>query len=160
MIFATVGTQLPFPRLLDALEATAERLDLKVLAQTGAPPQPNLWPHVVQYNTLDPADFEAKFRSAELVVSHAGMGTILSARRFGKPLIVLPRRHDLGEHRNDHQISTARALQGMTGLHIAWETADLERFLIIRAELAPANDTPGVECDRLIAALAAFIAAP
>ena len=42
------------------------------------------------------------------IVAHAGMGTILTALEIGKPLLVMPRRAALGEHRNDHQLATAR----------------------------------------------------
>ena len=38
------------------------------------------------------------------------MGTILSALVLGKPLLVMPRRGDLKETRNDHQVATASAL--------------------------------------------------
>ena len=68
-----------------------------------------------------PEAFEAAFREARLIVGHAGIGTVLSAQRFRKPLILLPRRTALGEHRNDHQMATARQLDGRQGLTIAWE---------------------------------------
>lgn len=44
MIFATVGTQLPFPRLIDALEALAPDLGEEVIAQIGA--SEGTWPNL------------------------------------------------------------------------------------------------------------------
>ena len=50
------------------------------------------------------------FRSADKVVTHAGVGSILCADREGHVPLVVPRRHDLGEHVDDHQLELARAL--------------------------------------------------
>jgi len=36
------------------------------------------------------------------------MGSIITALELGKQIIVMPRRANLGEHRNDHQIATAK----------------------------------------------------
>lgn len=137
MIFATVGTQLPFPRLIDALEALAPELDETVIAQTGR--AAGNWPHLDVRSTLAPRDFAAAFEAARVVVSHAGVGSILSARRYRKPLIIMPRRFSLGEHRNDHQMATARHVAGLRGVHVAWEAEDLQA-LLRRPELEAASE--------------------
>ena len=155
MIFATVGTQLPFARLIDALDALAQDLGEEVIAQTG--PSEGAWPHLDLRDRLAPAEFEALFTAARVVVAHAGIGTILSAKRYGKPLIILPRRHDLGEHRNDHQLATARQVEALPGIHVAWETADLGP-LLTRPDLTPASDVPSPSHAALIARLRGFIA--
>jgi UDP-N-acetylglucosamine transferase subunit ALG13 len=142
---------------MDWLDAAAPGLGEPVVVQTGVPQDSTRWPNITQHRTLKPAAFEATFRAATVVISHAGIGTILSAQQFGKPLILLPRRHDLGEHRNDHQLATARALDGTPGLHVAWDLTDLARLVADRAALAPASNTPGPERARLITGLAAFI---
>ena len=137
MIFATVGTQLPFPRLIEALVALAPTLGEEIVIQTGTEPAPG-WtgPGLSMHRTLTPAEFETHFTAARVVVGHAGIGTILSARRWGKPLVVLPRRHAMGEHRNDHQLATARQVEALPGVHVAWEAADLGP-LLARPDLAP-----------------------
>ena len=91
------------------------------------------------------------------MVAHAGIGTILSAKRWARPLVILPRRHALGEHRNDHQIATARQVETLPGIHVAWEAADLEA-LLARRDLTPANETPSPSHAALVARLRAFIA--
>lgn len=160
MIFATVGTQLPFPRLIDWLDTAAPEFGEPVVMQTGVPEDPARWPNITQHTSLNPVEFEATFRAATVVISHAGIGTVLSAQRYGKPLILLPRRHDLGEHRNDHQLATARALDGTPGLYIAWDVTDLACLLAERDTLVAASNNPGPERARLISGLAAFIAQP
>jgi predicted glycosyltransferase len=48
--------------------------------------------------------------SARLVISHAGMGTIVKARELGKPILVMPRRAELNEHRTNHQLDAIKQL--------------------------------------------------
>ncbi|MEX2517999.1 MAG: glycosyltransferase [Paracoccaceae bacterium] len=127
MIFATVGTQLPFARLIDALDALVLELGETIIAQTG--PKDGRWPHLDRRETLTPVEFEQIFTSARVVVAHAGIGTILSAKRWRKPLVILPRRHALGEHRNDHQLATARQVEKLAGIHVAWQVDDLGPLL-------------------------------
>lgn len=160
MIFATVGTQLPFPRLVDALATLAPALDEKIIAQTGAgtgAPDPETWSALTLRRTMTPADFEATFAAARVVVAHAGIGTILSAKRLSRPLVILPRRHALGEHRNDHQLATARQVADVPGVHVAWEVADLAP-LLTRRDLDPASDAASPSRAALIDRLARFIA--
>jgi UDP-N-acetylglucosamine transferase subunit ALG13 len=57
------------------------------------------------------------------------MGSILSALSLGKPLLILPRREDLGEHRNDHQRATAGWVAGRRGVFVAADEAELPGLL-------------------------------
>lgn len=192
MIFATVGTQLPFPRLIEALVARARRdapqpagmspaelpaelpaeppaepgdnrrhniLGEEIVIQTGAEPLP-AWsaPGLSLHRSLKPAEFDRHFRAARVVVGHAGIGTILSARRWGKPLVILPRRHALGEHRNDHQLATARQVEHLPGVHVAWTVEDLDRLLsaTVLAQPAPLSEQSASHA-ALIARLRGFI---
>ncbi|ETW13215.1 glycosyltransferase-like protein PssE [Roseivivax marinus] len=154
MIFVTVGTQLPFPRLIRAMDAFAETTAEPVHAQVGG--DDSAAEHLVARDMISPEEFDELFRSARLVVAHAGIGTILSAKRYGKPLIVMPRRHALQEHRNDHQMATVAALTHVPGIHIAWQTSDLFRLLSDHA-LCPASSLPGPSKAALIDGLSRFI---
>ncbi len=157
MIFVTVGTQLAFPRLIDAMEAWAAGTDERVVAQTGpaARAGQGAWPHLEVQGHLEPAAFEALFAEARTVVAHAGIGTILSARRHARPLVILPRKAALGEHRNDHQMATARAVAHLPGVHVAWEADDIAPLLA--RDLAPAGAAEAPERAALIARLKAFV---
>ena len=154
MIFATVGTQLAFPRLITALDAIAAEHGLEIVAQT-CDPAPGTR-HIDCRQHLAPAEFDALFARAELVVGHAGIGTILTARKLAKPLLLLPRRASLGEHRNDHQMATARFVSTFTGIQIAWDESELEAKILDHDLTMPKiSDTP--ERDRLIARVREFI---
>ena len=64
-----------------------------------------------------------------IVVAHAGIGTILSAQKARKPIVVMARRAARREHRNDHQVATCAQLQGRRGLYVADDAADLRALL-------------------------------
>lgn len=154
MIFVTTGTQLPFPRLIAAMDALAPSLGEEVVAQVGPDTAPR--PNLDLRATLAPAEFAALFNRARVIVAHAGIGTILTAKEMRKPLVLLPRRHALGEHRNDHQLATARQVAALPGVHIAWEAEDIAP-LLARSDLAPATPDPGPTAGALIARLRDFV---
>lgn len=108
MIFVTVGTHhQPFTRLLDALDALPGD-DLVVQFGPGRPPR-----GVAEAAAYFPFDrMLSLFAEAEKVITHAGVGSILCARRAGQTPLVVPRRHDLGEHVDEHQAELTRALAG------------------------------------------------
>jgi len=154
VIFVTVGTQLAFPRLIEALDALAPQLGEEVVAQVG--PDAGDYPNLKTQANVTPDEFEHLFTGARLVVGHAGVGTILSAKRFGKPLVLMPRRHALGEHRNDHQLATAKAVEKLPGVYIAWQPEELSG-LLVRDDLEPATDAESPTHSALIDRLKAFI---
>ncbi len=154
MIFLTVGTQLAFPRLTEAMNRFAETSDEPIIAQVGSETAP--LPNLSVRGMMDPLEFDQTFARARVVVAHAGIGSVLSAKRFGRPLIAVPRRFDLQEHRNDHQLATARALVGMPGIYIAWEVEEAIA-LLVKPDLDPAQQDLGPEYGALIEGLAQFI---
>jgi UDP-N-acetylglucosamine transferase subunit ALG13 len=123
-IFITVGAQMPFDRLIRACDAwAAEHLDATMFAQIGANAfRPS---NIAWTSSLDPDSFRYRVESADLVVAHAGMGSILTALELGRRILVMPRRGDLGETRNDHQIATARALEQQGHVSVAYDQAQL-----------------------------------
>lgn len=123
-IFATVGTQLAYPRLLDAVAAWArQRPAVEVFAQTADPK--GSWQAMRHVAFLEPAQYSRRFAEADLVVGHAGMGTILGALELGKPIVILPRKASLGEHRNEHQASTAERFRNCPAVHVVDEADTL-----------------------------------
>ncbi|MEL6243892.1 MAG: glycosyltransferase [Pseudomonadota bacterium] len=157
MIFGTVGTQLAFDRLVEALDAEAAERDEPFLVQSG--PSAYEPKYVEMVATLSPAAFAQHFSQSRLIIAHAGIGTVLSAIRYRKPLIIVPRRHVLGEHRNDHQIATARRLENLPGLYVAWEVDALGGFLQ-RCDLLPlSNDDDYPPRRKLVRYLSDWISA-
>lgn len=127
MIFATVGTQLPFDRMMEALDAWAAVSGEHVVAQVG--PSKRDFSRLDCFQYLAHAEVERYFKQARVIVAHAGMGSVLTALKHKRPIILIPRDASRGEHRNDHQQATARWLEGVPGVHIAWSAEQLIALL-------------------------------
>ena len=128
MIFATIGTQLPFNRLLSGLNSWAARnASVPVFAQVGS--TSHCFRYLNTVSAMSQSEFRQNFQTARLVVAHAGMGTILSALELGKPLVIMPRRTQFGEHRNDHQQDTAHEMARFPNVVVARDGEDLHSTL-------------------------------
>lgn len=135
MILVTVGTQLPFDRLIRAIDEIAPQLTSPVFAQIGkggSPPR-----HCQFASDVTPASFDRLLEEASLIVAHAGIGSILMAQKFSKPLLIMPRRAELGEHRNDHQLATAHAMERRTGVYVAYDELALQQQLLRGSAIPP-----------------------
>jgi len=135
MIFVTVGTDLPFDRLIRVIDGWASdngRRD--VFAQIG---EGGWEPDFIEFSPfLEPSAFAGRCAAASVIIAHAGMGTILSALHSGKPLLVMPRRASLGEQRNEHQLATARYMQEQGKVSVAFDEEELRDNLDNLNELA------------------------
>jgi UDP-N-acetylglucosamine transferase subunit ALG13 len=106
MIFLTVGTQLPFERLVKCVDKFCQiNPKIKVIGQIAKSQYKPL--HFENHETLTIPEFSDFFDQAEIVISHAGMGSILTALCAAKPILIMPRLTEHSEHRNDHQVGTA-----------------------------------------------------
>ncbi len=124
MIFVTVGTQLPFDRLIKTVDSwAAQNRSVDVFGQIGPTPYEPL--HMRYSEFVGAVEFREKVEQADLIVAHAGMGSIITALELGKPILVMPRRADLGEHRNEHQMATAKRLLEQGRIHVAFDEEEL-----------------------------------
>jgi len=157
LIFATVGTQLPFDRLIKGLDKWAgNHPDTVVIAQTG---KMSFKPEYLDcHKSLSPSEIQSYFEKAELVVAHAGMGTILQCLDLHKPLIIMPRKAGFGEHRNDHQLATAEKYKKFQNIIVVEN--DIELWDVL--ENPPSGDISNAteknpNLERLIKEIEAFI---
>ena len=126
MIFVTSGTQLPFDRFVEAVdEVAAENLSKTFLVQATCVNYQVKSRNIQLVQHLSPVEFTESVSKAELIISHAGIGSIVSAAQAGKSLIVFPRLGKLKEHRNNHQVATCEAMQRCFPLHVATNSKEL-----------------------------------
>lgn len=157
MIIVTVGMQLGFDRLIEAMDALAPRLGMPVIAQTG---KGSYTPRNMEARVkIAPSEFETLVGEARLIVAHAGIGTVLTAARCQKPILLMPRRADLGEHRNDHQMATVGKLAGRPGIVVAADESELEARIAEGLALTDWTAVQSPTARQLHQALAAFIEA-
>ncbi|MEJ8801487.1 glycosyltransferase [Pontibacter sp. H249] len=125
MIFVTIGAQEPFERLVQAIDQIAPTLGgIPIVAQISKSSfQPK---HMQVHEFLSPSMYTKYFNKATLIVSHAGMGTIISALVQQKPILVFPRLAKYGETRNDHQVSTAKVFEKLEYITAAYSEEELE----------------------------------
>jgi UDP-N-acetylglucosamine transferase subunit ALG13 len=125
MIFVTVGSMIPFDRLIKALDVAVGKdlVDEELFAQVG---KTEFKPQHIRYvDVLERETYIRQFKSANAIISHAGMGTIAMADKYEMPLLVLPRLARYGEHVNDHQVQSAKAFANQGYFLLAKNTDDL-----------------------------------
>ncbi len=149
MIFATVGSHptYPFERFLRALETLS---DEQLVVQHG-PGQPPANAHrAVPWMTF--AEIVEAMESADHVVSHAGVGTVLCAVRAGQVPIVFPRLKRYGETVDDHQLELGRRLTEDGRLILIEDESELAATV---AAAPPRGAQAGLDGSELIAAVRA-----
>lgn len=137
MIFCTIGTQAPFDRFVKIVDEVAAHLDEEVIAQVYKSEYQAK--NIKTIDFLPPDEFNKLFNQARLIVAHAGMGTIISAMRQHKPIIIFPRIAALGEHRNEHQLATARKMKELGYVYVANNAEELKE-LLIKPDLKPLHE--------------------
>lgn len=124
VIFVTVGAQMPFDRLVKAVDHWARvngRDD--VFAQIGSS---EYRPSNMQWTQfLSPDEFKHKYDTAKVIVAHAGTGSLITALQLGKPILIMPRRASLHETRNDHQLATSEQFLRFGSVTVAWDEDEL-----------------------------------
>lgn len=105
-VVVTVGTDHhPFPRLVGWIHRWADaHPDVSVLLQLGTTPPPAPLPSVHAVALLPHQDLVAAMAEADVVIAQGGPGGIMDARSVGRQPVAVPRRGDLGEHVDDHQV--------------------------------------------------------
>lgn len=105
MILVTLGTQdKPFTRLIKAIE------DLKKSGQVSDDiiVQSGYTHYTSDVLTISPyfsqPELDSLRQKADLIITHAGVGSILDSLKYNKKVIGVARLKKFGEHANDHQI--------------------------------------------------------
>lgn len=103
MIFVTIGTQdKQFDRLLEA----ADKLDIdeKIIIQVGVSNYKIKRKNVEIYDYMSEKQFIGFMKEARVVITHAGVASIVTGLKLHKKMIVAARLSKYGEHVNDHQL--------------------------------------------------------
>lgn len=107
MIFVILGTQdKQFPRLLHAIQKQIDNGNIskeeKIIVQSGSTQYKSDNMEIKDYIGI--RKFEKLVDEADLIICHAGVGTILTALKKNKKIIAAARLKKYGEHVNDHQL--------------------------------------------------------
>ena len=123
MIFLTLGShEQPFIRAVEAILPLADSGEELVVQAGATPAPPELAANVRWQQWMPYPDMVETMRAADVVICHAGVGSIMLSLELGKVPVVVARLAEHGEHVDDHQLQIANRMA--------------ERGLIVRHELA------------------------
>lgn len=112
MIFAVLGTQkFQLNRLLIQLDQAIEDgfIQEEVFAQIG---NSDYFPRHFSYKDfMNKEDFDAQVEKSDVLITHSGVGSIISGLKSNRPIIVFPRLRKFQEHVDDHQLDIAQAFE-------------------------------------------------
>jgi UDP-N-acetylglucosamine transferase subunit ALG13 len=130
-LFVTLGTIRPyrFDAIVDAVLSTG-LADDRTVWQLGTTTREGLPGTAV--SELSRGDFDDCARTADVVVTHAGIGTVLDLLDMGVYPVVVPRRAKRSEHVNDHQLQIAELVKAR-GISLVKEVESLDRSAVIQA---------------------------
>jgi UDP-N-acetylglucosamine transferase subunit ALG13 len=121
----TVGTVMPFPRLVEGVAAlkAAGLLPEAVWAQVGE--GGSCPPGFTCVASADFTEMQQRLADAELLFCHGGTGSLVTGLRAGCRVVAMPRDPERREHYDDHQIEIVEAFAGRGLIQMARTTDDL-----------------------------------
>ena len=105
MILVMLGTQNnSFHRLLEEIDRLIEKkvIDEEVIVQAGYTKYQSENMQIIDF--MSKQELQRLQQEADLIITHGGVGSIITSLEIGKKVIAVPRLHKYGEHVNDHQI--------------------------------------------------------
>jgi UDP-N-acetylglucosamine transferase subunit ALG13 len=158
MIFVITGTQEPFDRMIkvvDEIAGTFKHLDFVAQVSKSTLKIENLQ----AFDFIPPVTFNKYFDKADLIISHAGMGTIISALERSIPILIMPRLATYSEHRNDHQVDTCKVFEKLGYVSVAYDEVELKTKIInlLNNSSKPLHKIGKYASDELINSLQEFI---
>lgn len=155
MIFLTVGTIIPFDRLVMAVDELVGCgvIHEDVFGQIGiGAKRPKNFEWV---ETLDKKLYDEITNECSSIISHAGMGSILSGLNNCKPMIVMPRLHKYGDNINDHQLPTAEKFEELGYVLAVYHQDELKEKIQLLNTFVPRKRE--VKIDAVIERISNFI---
>ncbi|MDL2276839.1 hypothetical protein LJC02_04205 [Breznakia sp. OttesenSCG-928-G09] len=153
MIFVTLGTQdKSFHRLLESIESMIEEeiiTDL-VVVQAGYTKFESKHMEIVDYVEMD--KFEKYIDSCDLLITHGGVGSILSGCLAHKKVLAVSRLEQYNEHENDHQIQIVREFTKRNYILGCFDAKDLKKTYISVKDFKPTEYIPNNEhiCNMIV----------
>lgn len=108
MILVTLGTQkFQMNRLVEAVDKLAKDIDEEVFVQKG---NSSYVPQNCEYaDFVDRDKFKNMIENCSVLVTHSGVGSIMTGINANRPVVVVPRLAKYNEHVDDHQKQIAEA---------------------------------------------------
>ena len=126
--FISVGNaKQAYPRFLSLIEQVVDLLSAPVLLQVGHNTYSHA--HLECVDFLSMPEFQQRIQQSDLLILHGGAGSIITALRYGRIPIVIPRRAGIGEHIDDHQVEFVTELSKSGRILVAEDIQTLRRAI-------------------------------
>lgn len=123
--FVSVGNaKQPFSRLIESVILNSEKLPSPLFIQYGTAVV-QLPSHCQGSPFIGMEEFAHRVASADLLILHAGAGSLIHAVRAGKCPVIVPRRANVGEHIDDHQVEFSVELSATGKVVLCEDPADI-----------------------------------
>ena len=146
MILVLLGTQNnSFHRLLEEIEKNIKDGTIKeeVIVQAG---YTKFQSHRMRIIDLMSKEQLEQFQDeADLIITHGGVGSIISSIEKGKKVIAVPRMHEYGEHVNNHQKEIVKDFNDKGYIIGIEKVEDLKQAIIKSKEFEPKKYQPNNE---------------
>ena len=104
MILVMLGTQNnSFHRLLEEIDKLIQKkiIEDKVLVQAGYTKYESK--NMKIFDLINKEELDELQKNADLIITHGGVGSIVTSLKKNKKVIAVARKHEYGEHVNNHQ---------------------------------------------------------
>ena len=138
MILVLLGTQNnSFHRLLEKMDDLIEKkiIDEKVLVQSGYTKYESKNMRV--FDLIPQEELERYQEQADLIITHGGVGSIISSIKKEKKVIAVPRLHKYQEHVNDHQKQIVEAFDRKGYIIGVNSVKELEKAILKAQDFIP-----------------------
>lgn len=138
MILVLLGTQNnSFHRLLEEIEKNIENGTIKeeVIVQAGYTKFKSDKIKII--DLISKEQLEEFQNKADLIITHGGVGSIITSIEKGKKVIAVSRKHEYGEHVNNHQIEIVKTFSEKGYIIGIEKVEDLEQAIIKAKEFKP-----------------------
>jgi len=159
MILVLLGTQNnSFHRLLEEIDKLIEKkvIDEEVFVQAGYTKYESK--NMEIFDLISQEKLEAYQQKADLIITHGGVGSIVSSIKKGKKVIAVPRLHKYQEHVNDHQKQIIESFNQQGYIIGINDVEELEDAIIKIKEFMPVKyDNNSHESKRILKIIENFI---
>lgn len=138
MILVLLGTQNnSFHRLLEKMDELIKKgtIEEKVLVQSGYTRYESNNMRI--FDLIPQEELEKYQEQADLIITHGGVGSIISSIKKGKKVIAVPRLHQYQEHVNDHQKQIVESFHKKGYIIGIQSVDDLEQAILEMQEFIP-----------------------
>lgn len=129
MIFVTLGTQdKQFTRLIKAVEKLVIDGSIKdeIIVQAGHTKYTSDKIKILNYIPFN--EFNDYLNKADIIITHGGVGSILSSIKLKKKVIAVARLKKYNEHVNDHQLQVIEKMEKQGYIIGCYDESDLNNL--------------------------------